>query len=451
MALAAAPTSFVGSPSASSPTTGSSRSTLPFTRRRLFNGDLGRRARHPRRRRIAGTGRRPRPFDGDDSGAEGLGRVARYDSRVDLRRWRAAKSRRASTSALSDRVGRSRGRTISIGWGQQVSPGVFSPLTFRNRPEVVAAFERLFEAQRSRPTSAAARSSSARTRSRCLKTVAVPCMAITGEHDQYAPPEAVTAFLAISAAGAARDDRRLRPSPVPGTARHVRGVGEVVPANVLDFPRYDHPPSPSLPWCSRSLMQTPASRARIHAALQRKRFHRLEAQQPRAFTIEDGAIVAKAVGMHGHAFYDGPLMNHTFRNFELKVDVMTRHNSNGGVFILTEFVEKGLPSKGLRDPGQQLLHEGQVKTGSLYHVSDIYETRRQRRRVVHRAHHRARRHHHDQGERQAVVQWTQPKDWAGGRGLREPRDQPGRSRSRRTIRTARSITRTSGSSRSSKR
>ena len=28
-----------------------------------------------------------------------------------------------------------------------------------------------------------------------MPTVAVPCLAITGEHDQYAPPAAVAAFI----------------------------------------------------------------------------------------------------------------------------------------------------------------------------------------------------------------------------------------------------------------
>jgi 3-oxoadipate enol-lactonase len=68
---------------------------------------------------------------------------------------------------LSDRVRALDGARDLIGWGKKVSPGVFSPSTFRDRPEIVAV----------------------------VKTVGVPCLAITGEHDQYAPPEAVAAFL----------------------------------------------------------------------------------------------------------------------------------------------------------------------------------------------------------------------------------------------------------------
>ena len=65
---------------------------------------------------------------------------------------------------------------------------------------------------------------------------------------------------------------------------------------------------------------------------------------PASWTIEDGAM--KANGTAGHVFYDGPFRNHMFRNFELKVDVMTRANSNGGIYVLTEFQETGFPKKG---------------------------------------------------------------------------------------------------------
>ena len=92
---------------------------------------------------------------------------------------------------------------------------------------------------------------------------------------------------------------------------------------------------------------------------------------------------------------------------------MTRSNSNGGIFILTEFVEKGWPSKGFEIQVNNTYMKDPVKTGSLYHVSGRQGDRRQRRRVVHRAHRR-------QGDTITIkvndkqtVQWTQPKEWAG--------------------------------------
>lgn len=65
-------------------------------------------------------------------------------------------------------------------------------------------------------------------------------------------------------------------------------------------------------------------------------------EAPEAFSIEDGAI--KANGNRCHIFYAGKVNDAKFKNFELRLDVMTRKNSNGGVFIHTEFQEKGWPS-----------------------------------------------------------------------------------------------------------
>jgi 3-keto-disaccharide hydrolase len=99
---------------------------------------------------------------------------------------------------------------------------------------------------------------------------------------------------------------------------------------------------------------------------------------PQSFTIQDGAIVAK--GAASHAYYDGPFRSHSFRNFELKVDIMTRAGSNGGVYVLTEFQEVGgnerasgrFPSKGFEIQVNNL-EGGSIKTGSLYHVVDIID------------------------------------------------------------------------------
>src|SRR5919109_958498 len=101
--------------------------------------------------------------------------------------------------------------------------------------------------------------------------------------------------------------------------------------------------------------------------------------KPESFKIEDGAIVAN--GTAGHAYYDGEFRNHTFRNFELKVDIMTRPNSNGGVYCGTEYQEKGgnarasgnFPSKGFEIQVNNSYARDSVRTGSLYHVEDITE------------------------------------------------------------------------------
>ncbi len=86
------------------------------------------------------------------------------------------------------------------------------------------------------------------------------------------------------------------------------------------------------------------------------------------FKIEDGALVAN--GAVAHAFYDGPVSNHDFKNFELMVDVMTAPGSNGGVYFHTEFQARGFPRKGFEVQVNNT-HGDTVKTGSLYHVKDI--------------------------------------------------------------------------------
>lgn len=140
-----------------------------------------------------------------------------------------------------------------------------------------------------------------------------------------------------------------------------------------------------------------------------------------SFTIQDGAIVAK--GAASHAYYDGPFRNHSFRNFELKVDIMTLAGSNGGVYVLTEFQEVGgnerasgrFPSKGFEIQVNNSQGDS-IKTGSLYHVVDIIDqspakddewftetiTVKGDTIVV-------------EVNDKRVVAWTQPADWNGGR------------------------------------
>ena len=65
-------------------------------------------------------------------------------------------------------------------------------------------------------------------------------------------------------------------------------------------------------------------------------------QAPESFAIEDGAI--RANGDCSHLFYEGKVNGAKFKNFEIRLDVMTRANSNGGFFIHTVFKEKGWPS-----------------------------------------------------------------------------------------------------------
>src|SRR3979409_2208227 len=87
-------------------------------------------------------------------------------------------------------------------------------------------------------------------------------------------------------------------------------------------------------------------------------------ENPDSFTVKDGAIVAH--GPRSHCFYVGNFHNHSFKNFELKVDVMTLPGSNGGVYIQTEYQDNGFPGKGFEVQVNNTYVGDPRKTGSLY-------------------------------------------------------------------------------------
>ena len=87
------------------------------------------------------------------------------------------------------------------------------------------------------------------------------------------------------------------------------------------------------------------------------------------FTVADGAIVV--FGERSHLFYDGPVKNHLFKNFEYKASVMTTPGSNSGMYILTEF-ENDWPSKGFEIQVNNS-HTDWRRTGSVYAIKDVKE------------------------------------------------------------------------------
>lgn len=88
-----------------------------------------------------------------------------------------------------------------------------------------------------------------------------------------------------------------------------------------------------------------------------------------SWTIEDGAF--KAHGSRAHLFYVG--QDKPFVNFELKVDVMTRENSNGGIYFHTRYQEEGWPRYGFEVQVNNTYRKDPRKTGSLYAVKDVTE------------------------------------------------------------------------------
>ena len=88
------------------------------------------------------------------------------------------------------------------------------------------------------------------------------------------------------------------------------------------------------------------------------------------FRVEDGMIVVN--GETAHLFYEGDVMNHDFKNFEFKADVMTFPGANSGIYFHTGYQENGWPAKGYEVQVNNS-HTDWRRTGSLYGVDDIKE------------------------------------------------------------------------------
>ena len=95
------------------------------------------------------------------------------------------------------------------------------------------------------------------------------------------------------------------------------------------------------------------------------------ADHDEGFKVQDAAIVAGG-GPMAHLFYVGPVGNHDFKNFELKLEVMTKPGSNGGIFFHTE------PQTGALKMGYEAqvcnTHKDKRRTGGLVAIQDIMDT-----------------------------------------------------------------------------
>lgn len=100
---------------------------------------------------------------------------------------------------LAARLGEVRERGLS-GLGSLVARINFAALTLRTRPNLVAVFAKLFEMQSLEGYLATATALTS-WQARACPAVAVPCLAVTGIEDSYAPPDAVRAFARTLAPG----------------------------------------------------------------------------------------------------------------------------------------------------------------------------------------------------------------------------------------------------------
>ena len=88
------------------------------------------------------------------------------------------------------------------------------------------------------------------------------------------------------------------------------------------------------------------------------------------FSVKDSMI--KVNGYRSHLYYAGSVLNHDFKNFELKADIMTKPGSNSGIYFHTEFQQEGWPEKGYEVQVNNS-HSDWRRTGGLYGVYDLRE------------------------------------------------------------------------------
>ena len=88
------------------------------------------------------------------------------------------------------------------------------------------------------------------------------------------------------------------------------------------------------------------------------------------FSVDSGMIIAH--GPVAHLFYNGDVMNHNFKNFEFKADVMTNPGRNSGIYFHTVYQDSSWPQKGFEVQVNNS-HTDWKRTGSLYDIVDIKE------------------------------------------------------------------------------
>jgi hypothetical protein len=89
---------------------------------------------------------------------------------------------------------------------------------------------------------------------------------------------------------------------------------------------------------------------------------------PESFRVEDGHIVAN--GEVAHLYYDGPVNDHKFKNFEWKCEIMTKPKANSGMYFHTKYQKESWPSVGIEVQVNNS-HTDPRRTASIYRIKDV--------------------------------------------------------------------------------
>lgn len=91
--------------------------------------------------------------------------------------------------------------------------------------------------------------------------------------------------------------------------------------------------------------------------------------KPGTFSVKDGLLIVK--GDRSHLFYEGAFHNHDFKNFELKLEILTKPGANSGVYFHTQFQDTGWPSKGYEIQVNNS-HTDPKRTAGVYGIQDNF-------------------------------------------------------------------------------
>ena len=111
-------------------------------------------------------------------------------------------------------------------------------------------------------------------------------------------------------------------------------------------------------------------------------------------------------------------MDHTFKNFEFKAQVMTTEGSNSGIYFHTAYQEAGWPDKGY-ECQVNTTHSDRKKTGGLYAVQDVMDDAPSKDDEWFDYYIQVKdKHVIIKIDGKTTVDWTEPDDWEkGGRKL----------------------------------
>jgi hypothetical protein len=94
------------------------------------------------------------------------------------------------------------------------------------------------------------------------------------------------------------------------------------------------------------------------------------AESPGTFKLQNGEVVTG--GPRAHMFYVRDPK--PFKNFELRVDVMTEPGANGGIYFHTKPQDTSWPKYGFEVQVNQSFKGDPKRSGSLYGIVDVKET-----------------------------------------------------------------------------